>query len=300
MDNRQQVSQYITEKLQNSRGAAEGSLLPPPLRGAGRIPTVTGLKVATVQSYLGGTTYTLVFKEPTLNTVEISGYNVYVTNALAGNASPLLLNTVQHSPATVRVVGTQASVLTFYVQTVLSSGNVSTLDHSPTCTAQLAAPVISTSSAVAIASINPGAANQIYGTDPTATVSEYKSLSTAANAPVSLTFGAGSIQFGAPTQAGFNAFAGAIHTYTSGASTIAAGIATAFADATSGNVTLTAPPSPISGQYLTVKRTDSSANTVSLAGNSGQTVETATWAAKGSNVFQWDSGASVWRIIAKF
>lgn len=130
-----QTSDKILGTLRNQLNAAEGSLLPPPQAGSGRVPVVTALRV--LQSILtsGGTQFILAFTPPATSQSQIDHYQVYVSG-LTGNTQQF--NSVassQSSPVTVTVNTASKQVLTFKVQTVLKSGLASTLDNSPSCTA---------------------------------------------------------------------------------------------------------------------------------------------------------------------
>lgn len=300
LTNQTSLTDYITDRLANTSGAAEGSTLLPRQRGAGRIPIVTGLKITQISNYLGGSEFTLVWNNPQTSASLISGFNIYVVNALTQNQSPLQVGQVDASPAKVRVVGSQASVLTFFVQTVLSSGAVSSLDNSPSCTAQVAAPVITGGDVgtITVATIVPGGANQIMGTSPTGAVNEFKTFTGAAN-QVALAFGGGTVSFGLAQQVSLQALA-TPPTTTNNNFTASNSQSSVFANAASSSFTITMPPSPIHGQILIVKRIDSSANTVTLAGNTGQTMETSTLGALNSLILQYDISPKVWRTIAKF
>lgn len=294
------LTDYIADRLANTSGAAEGSTLLPRQRGQGRIPIVTGLRVTQVNNYLGGSEFTIVWNNPQTSASLITGYNVYVTGALSDNQSPALLATVDASPAKVRVVGSQASVLTFYVQTVLSSGATSALDNSPTCTAQVAAPVIQTSDIrVSADSIVPGGANQIIGTNPAGTAGEWKTLSGTAN-QITVTLGSGSINLSLASQLAFQTLA-LSSTSQSSNYTIPNTISTLFISCAGSSNTVTMPAAPVANQICIIKRTDSAAgNTCTLQGNTGQSVETTALNTAGSVVCIYDQPNAAWRSVAKF
>lgn len=129
----QATQDKILGTLRNQLGAAEGSLLPPPQQNsANRVPIVSNLSVFQTQSFVGGTQFTLLFNQPTSN--QIDHYSVYVAG-VGGNQSNLQgPSSVTASPAIIRVSTLSADKVTFYVQTVLKSGLMSSLANSPTCT----------------------------------------------------------------------------------------------------------------------------------------------------------------------
>jgi hypothetical protein len=123
----------VTQALINVNGAGGGPSILPKQHGEFRIPFVKNLRMGPVQSYYGGTQFTLLWDEPD-NTTNVSHYNVFVTGALANNQSPLGPFSAERSPQTCRIVTSTAALLTFYVQTQLNNGNVSALGRSPSCT----------------------------------------------------------------------------------------------------------------------------------------------------------------------
>jgi len=296
--NQTSLTDYITDRLANTSGAAEGSTLLPRQRGAGRIPIVTGLKVTQINNFLGGSEFTLVWNDPQTSASLISAFNVYAKDQSSSD-SPLLVGSVNSSPAKVRVVNSKATVLTFYCQTVLSSGAVSSLDHSPTCTAAVIAPVIQSSDIrVSADSIVPGGANQLIGTNPAGTAGEWKTLSGTAN-QITVTPGSGSINLSLASQLSLQALFLASITILS-TSTIPSTVTTTFVDASGSNITVTTPATPHADQLLVVKRLDASANIVTIAANTGQVVETTSLVANKSIVFQYRSAAAKWQSIAAF
>jgi hypothetical protein len=126
----------ILGTLRNQLGAAEGSLLPPPQAGSGRVPVVTALRVLQSTLTSGGTQFIIAFNTPSTSQSQIDHYQVYVSG-LTGNTQQF--NSVassQSSPVTVTVNTANTQVITFKVQTVLKSGLASTLDNSPSCTSR--------------------------------------------------------------------------------------------------------------------------------------------------------------------
>ncbi len=134
-----QTNNYVTSKLINPNNTGGGTHVPPAQIGTGRIPVVTGLKMGPISSYLGGTQYSLTFDEPPKG-ADVSHYNIFITGVLGNNQSPLGPYSTEASPCYLRIISTNASILTFYVQTVLNNGSVSSLSNSPSVTAQSVAP----------------------------------------------------------------------------------------------------------------------------------------------------------------
>lgn len=128
------TSDQILGTLRNQLNAAEGSLLPPPQKGPFRVPFVTALKVAQSTSFVGGTQFTLTFNTPTFSNGNIDHYNIFVGGLTGNTLNYNGPNTCLSSPAIVRVTTTAAETVIFKVQTVLSSGLVSDISASPTCT----------------------------------------------------------------------------------------------------------------------------------------------------------------------
>lgn len=168
--------QYIAGRLRNSFGAAEGTLLPPPLKGQFRVPFVTNFRLANTESFVGGTQFTLTFNAPESNQSVIDHFNIFVTG-LNGDFTTLVgPSTCSTSPATVRITTPTAQTLIFTVQTVLKSGLVSDLDSAPTVTGTTIAAQINSNTDIPDGSINidkfapstPGAVNAYDSSgDPT-------------------------------------------------------------------------------------------------------------------------------------
>ena len=137
----QGTQNQILGTIRNQLNAAEGSLLPPPQKGAFRVPFVTSLQVLQATTYFGGTQFILAFNTPAYSNQNIDHYNILV-NGLTGSTGVAGSSTsfdgpytCTSSPAVVRVGSTgEAQIITFKVQTVLASGLVSDLNASPTCT----------------------------------------------------------------------------------------------------------------------------------------------------------------------
>lgn len=130
----QHTKNKVLDTIINNFGAAEGALMPPPQRGQFRVPFVTGLRVQQSTQFVGGTQFILTFNEPTHSNRTIDHYNIFVGGLTGNTLNYNGPNTCLASPAVVRVQTTAAQTVIFKVQTVLSSGLVSDIDASPTCT----------------------------------------------------------------------------------------------------------------------------------------------------------------------
>lgn len=140
---------YVINRFKNQTNAAEGGGLPPVFRRGIRVPTVGNLQIIQKLMYSDGAQFTLTFTEPNAidSNLTISNYVVYI-NSLQ-NAQQLsktslqgltLINapiTIQGSPAIVHVKGLFNQKVTLTVQTVLSNGQISELELSPSVSANI-------------------------------------------------------------------------------------------------------------------------------------------------------------------
>jgi hypothetical protein len=122
---------FALERLINPTRSAEGPTLPPRLQGPMRVPIVRRLQLLRTQSYSGGTQFTLVWDDPEENQDLISHFNVYVLGLLDDNQIPSGPYSTQRSPAEVRVTTRVKANVTLIVQTVLKSGLTSDMNISP-------------------------------------------------------------------------------------------------------------------------------------------------------------------------
>lgn len=121
----------IVRRLVNVNRSGVG-VLPPAMAAGANIPVVSGLKATPIQGIVGHTGAALTWSEPDgIARDIISGYNIWVRGT--ANGSPNLIATVTASPAAVYTL-TPGLVLTYTVQTLLKSGQVSDLSTSPSCT----------------------------------------------------------------------------------------------------------------------------------------------------------------------
>lgn len=135
--------ELAAKRLLNFNRAGEGSNVPPRLAGNQRVPFVSGFHVIATSSFFGATLVTLGFEEPPFP-IDIAQYNVYVKNAFSGNDRPTFIGSVPKSPGQVLCQTDSGSGqdVTFFIQTVLTSGQVSKIEDSPTCTANVSAPAL--------------------------------------------------------------------------------------------------------------------------------------------------------------
>jgi hypothetical protein len=133
---------YVVTRLTNYNQADGGSFVPPQLKGNTRVPFATNFKVASQTAGLGTTIFTLSWTDVTDANVIVDKYNIYVTNLLSPASAPVLVVSSQVSPATVEIRGSGVNNVTFYIQTQLASGFVTSLDASPTCGAKTISPAL--------------------------------------------------------------------------------------------------------------------------------------------------------------
>lgn len=132
---------FITSRLINQGGVADGPSIPRPVRGEFRVPMVSGLRVVgTPTASFGGTIFTLAWNSPADQFV--SRYNVYAKFLLDQNAQPTLVGSSATSPLTVRVTADSAGTVVFFVQTILANGQSLPVGRCPTCTGTTLAPTI--------------------------------------------------------------------------------------------------------------------------------------------------------------
>ena len=127
------VNEFAIRRLINWNQAAEGYTLPPRQFGEFRVPFVSGLRIIRTQPFFGETQFTLVWNDP--NSPNVSHYNVFAYGAFADNQQPVGPTSVQSSPCIFRIpASVNGTRITFVVQTVLTNGQTSILDRSPSVT----------------------------------------------------------------------------------------------------------------------------------------------------------------------
>lgn len=135
--------ELVLNRLINHTGAAEGSSIPPRQAGDQRIPWPSGFRVVKTASILGGTLVTLTFLEPDRR-FPIAAYNIYASNTLELNKSPLFVGSVSSPPGLVIVTTdhTTTRTVVFHLQVVFTNGQVSKIEDGPTCAAEIAPPLV--------------------------------------------------------------------------------------------------------------------------------------------------------------
>lgn len=128
-----QTNDYAVRRFINQAAAAEGTSLPPKQFGEFRVPFISSLLISRIQPRFNQTIFTLTWLDaPAPN---VSHYNIYAYGAVDDNRQPLGPATTKASPCIFPIAATNNSTpITFVVQTVLSNGQVSTLDRSPAVT----------------------------------------------------------------------------------------------------------------------------------------------------------------------
>jgi hypothetical protein len=115
----------------------------PRIRGPFRVPFPTNFIVLKTSSYFGGTEFTLAWVDQTGLVNYVDHYKIYAQNLLATNQEPTFVGSSKQSPCTVKVSSSEASVVVFYIQTVLKNGYANNALESPTCTGNTIAPKLS-------------------------------------------------------------------------------------------------------------------------------------------------------------
>jgi hypothetical protein len=128
---------FIIDRLQNSESAAEGAILPPPLKAGIRVPVVTNLRLLKVTRVSPNVEFTLAWtnvdQEPG---IRVRQYNIFVQGILDNN-NPTGPFSVFRSPANIVLIAPRGTPLTFTVQTQLTSGLTSDLSISPTISGRI-------------------------------------------------------------------------------------------------------------------------------------------------------------------
>lgn len=140
----QQQSGWITDRLRNQFGAAEGTSLPSKLQHGIRVPVVNNFKVLQTVSFNGGTQATVSWDVPNENaTLPIGSFLLSLKGITNGTPDVSMTPTVVlTSPAVIRINSQIATVCTVSIQTVLNNGQTSLIENSPTVSINTIAPVI--------------------------------------------------------------------------------------------------------------------------------------------------------------
>jgi hypothetical protein len=120
-------------RLVNVQKAAEGTILPPRQAGANRVQPVSNLRLARTLGITGGTEFTLFWND--VQAVPPASYVVYPFLVINQNSVKTLPEqSVNRSPATIRVMADADEIVIFKVQTIMGGGLASIIDNSPSCT----------------------------------------------------------------------------------------------------------------------------------------------------------------------
>ena len=238
--------QFAIDRFVNSGRAAEGSTLTPKQAGDLRVPLVTNLRIIDLNTYIGGSTFTLQWTEPDGSTGAIGQYNVYVSG-LDGVTQPQGPFSTFRSPAVVRLSTAATSRIVFTVQTQLTNGMCSPLKISPSVAAEVVYAHL-TSEDLPLSGVGAGT----YGS--------------ASVVPVLVVTTAGTISSATNTQIYLDRLRLPVLTQTSGPYTITATNFSVYGDTTSGSFTINLPASPAAGDMYFVKKIVA-ANTLTLSGN---------------------------------
>lgn len=138
---------YTNDRLKNQNAAGEGKTLPPRMQNGVRVPVVSNLRQLQAISFTGGTQFTIAWDTPPLDSnTSLANYVVSVKGINSGTANVAMAPvSVQTSPAVIRVVSNEVTRAIITVQTVLTNGQTSFIDISPTIAVQTIAPSITPS-----------------------------------------------------------------------------------------------------------------------------------------------------------
>lgn len=164
-----ETREFLVDRMLNTTQTAEGAIVPPQQKASVRVPIVRQLRILKQESFFGGTTFTVGWQSPDEPNLTIAQYNVWVYGLLSNSGIPVGPYSVSDSPSIVRLTAELATRVSFVVQTQLSSGLVSPLSLSPSCTgivnsAGLIAADIPNNS-IAISKIQISTPNNIFSWD---------------------------------------------------------------------------------------------------------------------------------------
>ena len=125
------IQEFVIGRLHNPNRAAEGPILPPPNRGGSRVPFVKNLIVARTQRYSGGTQFTLIWDDPEEFRSQIDHFNIYALGLYDDEFTPQGPWQSPASPAEVQIDTNAIRRITLIVQTELKNGMKSALPLSP-------------------------------------------------------------------------------------------------------------------------------------------------------------------------
>lgn len=129
--------QFVIDRLKNITNTAEGTNLPPSLRGGVRVPIVTGLKLNKITLFNSNTSIQYIISWNDAQIENVDHYNIYLRNTKDPTGvvnSPFM---VKNSPALVLTPVSlnlnSRNIIT--IQTVLNNGLMSSLEDSPSVAA---------------------------------------------------------------------------------------------------------------------------------------------------------------------
>ena len=125
--------QFVLARLKNITNTAEGTNLPPSLKGGVRVPIVTGLKLVKATLFSGGDHIQYIISWNNAPIENVDHYNIYISNTGDPKGVINSPNIVKNSPAFLLVIVSpnlnSRNIIT--VQTVLNNGLMSNLEASP-------------------------------------------------------------------------------------------------------------------------------------------------------------------------
>lgn len=261
---------FITDRIRNQQNAGEGSSFAPKMRNGIRIPLVTNVKILKTESYTGGTQFTVSFLEANDDaSIKISHYVINVQGVDSGNKGLSMTPVVtQQSPAVIKVNTAVATPAIISVQTVLTNGQSSTIEASPTVVGNTIAPSISASD---IPSTTLAALNLVLGYSNLTTANGVTYVSgttgTITEDPTNFSYDSSNKRLGLLTNSPKSTvdILGSLGLLLSSQSiSFTAGNAVVYiCDATAGNITVTLPAAAsFTNRLYYFKKKDSSVNTV--------------------------------------
>lgn len=119
---------FAIERLINSSQSAEGKSLPLAVKAGIRVPAVTNLKTTLRKRVADGTEFTLTWTEPEPLKL-VSHY------LITANDQNIVIGSYEtkRSPVKIFIPTFENKAVTFTIRTVLTNGQISLLENSPSC-----------------------------------------------------------------------------------------------------------------------------------------------------------------------